>query len=90
MLIFSKNIALQVASTSLLYLIILLLSFPFSFLTCMQSENDFSLSGVALTALHFDGNYHLLVSGDHSGMVRFLSIFKFGENVIFSVSSSLS
>ncbi|KAJ0097649.1 hypothetical protein Patl1_29274 [Pistacia atlantica] len=39
-----------------------------------QSENDFSLSGVALTALYFDGNSRVLVSGDQSGMVR---IYKF-------------
>ncbi|KAK2657637.1 hypothetical protein Ddye_010689 [Dipteronia dyeriana] len=39
-----------------------------------QSENDFSLSGIPLTALYFDGNSRVLVSGDQSGMVR---IFKF-------------
>ncbi|CAL0314269.1 unnamed protein product [Lupinus luteus] len=39
-----------------------------------QSENDFSLSGIPLTALYFDINSPLLVSGDQSGMVR---IFKF-------------
>ncbi|XP_044461920.1 uncharacterized protein LOC123193167 isoform X3 [Mangifera indica] len=39
-----------------------------------QSENDFSLSGVALTALYFDGCSRVLVSGDQSGMVR---IYKF-------------
>ncbi|XP_050241534.1 uncharacterized protein LOC126690430 isoform X2 [Quercus robur] len=39
-----------------------------------QSEDDFSLSGIALTALYFDGKSQLLVSGDQSGMVR---IFKF-------------
>lgn len=36
----------------------------------MQSVNDFSLSGVALTALYFDGNSRVLVSGDQSGMVK--------------------
>ncbi|KAK7360314.1 hypothetical protein VNO77_02298 [Canavalia gladiata] len=39
-----------------------------------QSENDFSLSGIPLTALYFDSNSRLLVSGDQSGMVR---IFRF-------------
>ncbi|XP_038904808.1 uncharacterized protein LOC120091069 isoform X2 [Benincasa hispida] len=39
-----------------------------------QSEDDFSLSGIPVTALHFDGSSQILVSGDHSGMVR---IFKF-------------
>ncbi|XP_062102768.1 uncharacterized protein LOC133812938 isoform X2 [Humulus lupulus] len=35
-----------------------------------QSEEDSSLSGIAVTALFFDGNSRLLVSGDQSGMVR--------------------
>ncbi|KAK9012346.1 hypothetical protein V6N11_040403 [Hibiscus sabdariffa] len=39
-----------------------------------QSEDDFSLSGIPLTALYFDGNSRTLISGDQSGMVR---IFKF-------------
>ncbi|KAK7379694.1 hypothetical protein VNO78_34383 [Psophocarpus tetragonolobus] len=39
-----------------------------------QSENDCSLSGIPLTALYFNSNSPLLVSGDHSGMV---CIFKF-------------
>uniref|UniRef100_A0A2P2JLI5 Uncharacterized protein LOC105628567 n=1 Tax=Rhizophora mucronata TaxID=61149 RepID=A0A2P2JLI5_RHIMU len=39
-----------------------------------QSEDDFTLSGVALTALYFDGNSRLLISGDQNGTVR---IFKF-------------
>ncbi|XP_022145409.1 uncharacterized protein LOC111014861 isoform X2 [Momordica charantia] len=39
-----------------------------------QSEDDFSLSGIPVTALHFDGSSQILVSGDHSGMVR---VFKF-------------
>ncbi|XP_057420453.1 uncharacterized protein LOC130714562 isoform X2 [Lotus japonicus] len=39
-----------------------------------QSENDFSLSGIPLTALYFDSNSPLLVSGDQSGTVR---IFRF-------------
>ncbi|KAF5735885.1 hypothetical protein HS088_TW14G00014 [Tripterygium wilfordii] len=38
-----------------------------------QSEDDLSLSGIAVTALYFDGN-SLLVSGDQDGMVR---IFRF-------------
>ncbi|KAF3440877.1 hypothetical protein FNV43_RR19163 [Rhamnella rubrinervis] len=40
-----------------------------------QSEDDFSLSGIALTALFFDGKSRLLISGDQSGMVR-VYIFK--------------
>lgn len=39
-----------------------------------QSEEDFSLSGIALTALYFNCNSQILVSGDQSGTVR---IFKF-------------
>ncbi|XP_022941599.1 uncharacterized protein LOC111446607 [Cucurbita moschata] len=39
-----------------------------------QSEDDFSLSGIPVTALHFDGNSQILISGDHSGTVR---VFKF-------------
>ncbi|KAI3426606.1 uncharacterized protein J3R85_009800 [Psidium guajava] len=39
-----------------------------------QSEEDFSLSGVALTALCFDAKHQILVSGDQNGMVR---IYKF-------------
>ncbi|XP_019446907.1 PREDICTED: uncharacterized protein LOC109350194 isoform X1 [Lupinus angustifolius] len=39
-----------------------------------QSENDFSLSGIPLTALYFDCNSPLLVSGDQSGTVR---VFRF-------------
>lgn len=35
-----------------------------------QSEDDFSISGIPVTALHFDGSSHILVSGDHSGMVK--------------------
>ena len=40
----------------------------------MQSENDFSLSGMPLTALYFDSNSPLLVSGDQSGMVSFTQL----------------
>ncbi|CAL0313098.1 unnamed protein product [Lupinus luteus] len=39
-----------------------------------QSENDFSLSGIPVTALYFDCNSPLLVSGDQSGTVR---VFRF-------------
>ncbi|KAH7849902.1 hypothetical protein Vadar_024735 [Vaccinium darrowii] len=39
-----------------------------------QSEVDFSLSGVALTALYFDCNCRLLISGDQSGMVRIFGL----------------
>uniref|UniRef100_A0A803NQD0 Lethal giant larvae (Lgl)-like C-terminal domain-containing protein n=1 Tax=Cannabis sativa TaxID=3483 RepID=A0A803NQD0_CANSA len=35
-----------------------------------QSEDDSSLSGIPITALFFDGDSRLLVSGDQSGMVR--------------------
>jgi len=35
----------------------------------LQSEDDFSLSGVALTALCFDAKHQILVSGDQNGMV---------------------
>ncbi|XP_059438419.1 uncharacterized protein LOC132171187 [Corylus avellana] len=56
-----------------------------------QSEDDFSLSGIALTALYFDGKSQLLVSGDQKGTVR---IFKFKpepyatENTFMSRSGS--
>lgn len=39
-----------------------------------QSEDDFSVSGIPVTALHFDGSSRILVSGDQNGTVR---IFKF-------------
>ncbi|KAL3630160.1 hypothetical protein CASFOL_023144 [Castilleja foliolosa] len=35
-----------------------------------QSDNDYSLSGVPLTALHFSYESQILVSGDQNGMVR--------------------
>lgn len=35
-----------------------------------QNEKDFSLSGIPLTALYYDGTFHVLVSGDQSGMVK--------------------
>ncbi|KAH9662357.1 Lgl C domain-containing protein [Citrus sinensis] len=37
-----------------------------------QSEKDFSLSGIPLTALYYDGTSRVLVSGDQSGMVYLL------------------
>ncbi|XP_075486703.1 uncharacterized protein LOC142526274 isoform X1 [Primulina tabacum] len=40
-----------------------------------QSDDNFSVSGCALTALHFDFESHTLVSGDKSGMVR-IYVFK--------------
>ncbi|XP_048230318.1 uncharacterized protein LOC8281313 isoform X2 [Ricinus communis] len=52
-----------------------------------QSEDDISLSGIALTALDFDGNSRLLVSGDQSGMVR---IFKFKPEPYATESSFMS
>ncbi|CAN0873661.1 hypothetical protein LINGRAHAP2_LOCUS10438 [Linum grandiflorum] len=39
-----------------------------------QSEDDFSVSGVPVTALYFDGECRLLISGDQNGTIR---IFKF-------------
>ncbi|CAJ1942207.1 unnamed protein product [Sphenostylis stenocarpa] len=45
-----------------------------------QSENDCSLSGIPLTALYFDSNSPLLVSGDQSGM-------KGTDHIIQSVKS---
>ncbi|KAH9710609.1 Lgl C domain-containing protein [Citrus sinensis] len=39
-----------------------------------QSEKDFSLSGIPLTALYYDGTSRVLVSGDQSGMVKDLGI----------------
>ncbi|KAK7262765.1 hypothetical protein RJT34_30345 [Clitoria ternatea] len=53
-----------------------------------QSENDFSLSGIPLTALYFDSNSPLLVSGDQCGTVR---IFRFKpEPYVTSSFMSLS
>lgn len=37
-----------------------------------QSEDDGSLSGIPLTALYFDSNSRLLISGDKVGMVMYL------------------
>ncbi|CAN6541397.1 unnamed protein product [Malus baccata var. baccata] len=52
-----------------------------------QSEDDLSLSGIPLTALFFDLNSRLLVSGDQSGTVR---IFKLKPEPYANVSSFLS
>ncbi|GFZ09459.1 transducin/WD40 repeat-like superfamily protein [Actinidia rufa] len=52
-----------------------------------QSEGDFSLSGVVLTALYFDCNSRLLISGDQSGMIR---IFGLKPESFSSVSSFMS
>ncbi|KAK3410574.1 uncharacterized protein LOC104422838 isoform X1 [Eucalyptus grandis] len=49
-----------------------------------QSEDDFSLSGVALTALCFDAKHQILVSGDQNGMVR---IYKFKPEAYVSGSA---
>lgn len=38
----------------------------------LQSEDDFSLSGIALTALCFDAKKQILVSGDQNGMVSLM------------------
>lgn len=43
----------------------------------MQSDNDFSLSGIPLTALHFCHDSHILVSGDQSGTVSMFSQLHF-------------
>ncbi|OAY57661.1 uncharacterized protein LOC110609749 isoform X2 [Manihot esculenta] len=52
-----------------------------------QSEDDFSLSGIAITALYFDGNSRILISGDQSGMVR---IFKFKPEPYATENSFMS
>ncbi|XP_008241938.1 PREDICTED: uncharacterized protein LOC103340321 [Prunus mume] len=52
-----------------------------------QSEDDLSLSGIPVTALFFNSNSHLLVSGDQSGMVR---IFRLKPEPYANVSSFLS
>ncbi|KAK4416885.1 hypothetical protein Salat_2514000 [Sesamum alatum] len=39
-----------------------------------QSENDFSASGIPLTALYFSYDSHILVSGDKSGTVRIYTL----------------
>ncbi|KAJ7944051.1 Transducin/WD40 repeat protein [Quillaja saponaria] len=52
-----------------------------------QSEDDFSLSGIALTALYFNSTSPLLVSGDQSGLVR---IFKFKPEPFVTENSFMS
>ncbi|KAA8547593.1 hypothetical protein F0562_004022 [Nyssa sinensis] len=52
-----------------------------------QSEDDLSLSGIPLTALYFEGNSQLLISGDQSGMVR---VFKFKPEPFTTGSSFMS
>ncbi|XP_060675169.1 uncharacterized protein LOC107424288 [Ziziphus jujuba] len=52
-----------------------------------QSEDDFSVSGIAVTALFFDGKSRLLVTGDESGTVR---IYKFKPEPYATESSFLS
>ncbi|CAL8171514.1 unnamed protein product [Prunus armeniaca] len=52
-----------------------------------QSEDDLSLSGIPVTALFFNENSRLLVSGDQSGMVR---IFRLKPEPYANVSSFLS
>ncbi|KAL6274225.1 hypothetical protein ACE6H2_024917 [Prunus campanulata] len=52
-----------------------------------QSEDDLSLSGIPVTALFFDANSLLIVSGDQSGMVR---IFRLKPEPYANVSSFLS
>lgn len=53
----------------------------------MQSEQEFSTSGIPLTALYFDTNTPLLVSGDQSGMVRFLQSWIWYIGIIFHLLS---
>lgn len=52
-----------------------------------QSEDDLSLNGIPVTALFFNANSRLLVSGDQSGMVR---IFRLKPEPYANVSSFLS
>ncbi|XP_047312478.1 uncharacterized protein LOC124915758 isoform X2 [Impatiens glandulifera] len=54
-----------------------------------QSEDDFSLSGIAVTELFFesDGNSPILIYGDESGMIR---ILKFKQEPFASASTFLS
>ncbi|XAR58059.1 hypothetical protein NMG60_11026416 [Bertholletia excelsa] len=39
-----------------------------------ETQDDFSLSGVPVTAIYFDINLRLLISGDHSGTVRIFNL----------------
>lgn len=43
----------------------------------LQSDNDLSLSGIPLTALHFSNDTHILVTGDQSGTVSKFSCYVF-------------
>lgn len=52
-----------------------------------QSEDDSSVSGTPLTALYFDSDSRLLVSGDQSGTVR---IYKFKPEPFATESSFMS
>ncbi|KAL8134157.1 uncharacterized protein LOC141712819 isoform X4 [Apium graveolens] len=52
-----------------------------------QSDDDASSNGVPVTALYFDINSRLLISGDQSGMVR---IFKFKPEPFSAESSFMS
>lgn len=45
----------------------------------VQSEDDASLSGVPVTALFFDIDLRLLISGDQSGMVKCSRFENFGK-----------
>ncbi|CAA2975560.1 uncharacterized protein LOC111387404 [Olea europaea subsp. europaea] len=53
----------------------------------LQSDNDFSLTGVPLTALYFAYDSRILISGDQSGMVR---IYKLKSEPFAPQSSFLS
>ncbi|CAN1215618.1 hypothetical protein LINPERPRIM_LOCUS301 [Linum perenne] len=52
-----------------------------------QTEDDFSLSGVPVTALYWDDESRLLISGDQNGTVR---IFKFKPEPYASENSFMS
>lgn len=52
-----------------------------------QSDNDFSLSGIPLTAMHFSHDSNILVSGDQSGTVR---IFTFKSETFAPQSTFMS
>ncbi|KAK8304591.1 hypothetical protein V6Z12_D03G002700 [Gossypium hirsutum] len=62
--------------------------FPIPILSLkQQSEDDFSLSGIPVTALYFDGNSRIIISGDQSGTVRF---FKFKPEPYTAENSFIS
>ncbi|KAF8405551.1 hypothetical protein HHK36_010458 [Tetracentron sinense] len=52
-----------------------------------QSDDDLSLSGITVNALHFDSTCRVLVTGDQSGMVR---IFKLKPEPFTTENSFLS